>query len=877
MKQGWPLTGRDEELDLLGEILRGEHESSGVLLAGAAGVGKTRLAREALAGLTAQGRLPRWAVATASARNLPLGAFAHLVALPHAAADAPDPNVVLRVATESLLSGAQPGRVVVGVDDAHLLDDLSATLVHHLALSRTAPLVVTVRSGEPAPDAVTALWKDGYLRRFEVQPLSEGEMAVLVESVLDGPLESASARRLYQASQGNVLFLRQLVDGALSAGNLKHTAGVWQWRGSTVTPQLAELVEARIGRLPAALHDVLELLAFDEPLGVRMLAGLTSAEAVEEAERHGLVSIDADGQRIQARLAHPLYEEVLRGRTSSLRARRLRGRLAEALAAMGARRSGDTLRLAALRLDSDTDSDPVLMTSAARQALALFDLPLAERLAQSALRGGGGLDASAVLGNALSWQGRPDEAEQVLAPLVDAHPPDDKWVRVAFTRAANLFWTLGRAEDGERVVNEAIARCGDDRFAAELRALRSCFAVFRNRPAEAAAEGEEVLAAEGYDSAVMVWAAVGRSMALGVMGRTVEALALIGEAAKAVERYPDAAFHRVTLGYSETMALLVAGRLADAERVAARDFPVSGPASWGDLCSGLLRGQVALGQGRPATAVRWCTEAVAGFAGHDPADWTFMSSVSLAQAVSMVGDAEPARQTLADTEAAYRPSAELLLPDLFLARAWVAAAEGAVSEARSLARHSALVAGEAGQYGVEVMALHAAVCFGDRTVADRLAELAGQVDGERAPLAADHAAALAADDGALLDTVSQRWEALGAQLLAADAAAQASAAHHRRGRRSRGISSAARAADLAERCENARTPALRTAAQPLPLSVREREVADLAAAGLSNREIAERLVVSVRTVEGHIYHVFTKLGVADRVELATLLRAVREP
>nr|MDT0525723.1 helix-turn-helix transcriptional regulator [Streptomyces sp. DSM 41633] len=57
----------------------------------------------------------------------------------------------------------------------------------------------------------------------------------------------------------------------------------------------------------------------------------------------------------------------------------------------------------------------------------------------------------------------------------------------------------------------------------------------------------------------------------------------------------------------------------------------------------------------------------------------------------------------------------------------------------------------------------------------------------------------------------------------------------------------------------------------LPVTAREREVAGLVAQGLSNRDIAERLTVSVRTVEGHIYRACIKLGVADRDELAKIV------
>ncbi|MBO0884448.1 MAG: helix-turn-helix transcriptional regulator, partial [Mycobacterium sp.] len=68
-----------------------------------------------------------------------------------------------------------------------------------------------------------------------------------------------------------------------------------------------------------------------------------------------------------------------------------------------------------------------------------------------------------------------------------------------------------------------------------------------------------------------------------------------------------------------------------------------------------------------------------------------------------------------------------------------------------------------------------------------------------------------------------------------------------------------------------RTPAVEAAARPLPLSGREREIAMLIAAGSSNRQIADRLVVSVRTVEGHLYRIFAKLGINDRDQLVLLL------
>ncbi|WP_300007061.1 hypothetical protein [Pseudonocardia sp.] len=79
-------------------------------------------------------------------------------------------------------------------------------------------------------------------------------------------------------------------------------------------------------------------------------------------------------------------------------------------------------------------------------------------------------------------------------------------------------------------------------------------------------------------------------------------------------------------------------------------------------------------------------------------------------------------------EAQRHPSLVFREPDLVLARAWVAAAEGATGEATTLARQAANLAASQAQPAVEVVALPTAVCFGDRTVADRLAVLATQVD-----------------------------------------------------------------------------------------------------------------------------------------------------
>ncbi|MFE3292671.1 LuxR C-terminal-related transcriptional regulator, partial [Rhodococcus sp. NPDC059234] len=188
------------------------------------------------------------------------------------------------------------------------------------------------------------------------------------------------------------------------------------------------------------------------------------------------------------------------------------------------------------------------------------------------------------------------------------------------------------------------------------------------------------------------------------------------------------------------------------------------------------------------------------------------------------------------------------------------------------ARAAADDARGAGQFGVEAAALHLATRFGDATTAPRLSELVDSCDGPLVPLAAAQAAALAAGDGDELVRVAGEFEELGALPDAADALAQAAIAYSNAGRRRDYLDAAATANALAERCDHATTLAVTAAARPLPLTSREREIASMVAVGLSNREIADRLVVSVRTVEGHIYRACAKLDAPDRSGLAELLR-----
>ncbi len=785
-----------------------------------------------------------------------------------------DPVWLVRRAREALLAGSGRSGVVVAVDDAHLLDELSATLVHHLVLRREATVVLTVRSGESAPDAVTALWKDGHLRRLELQPLSLDVTAVLLEEVLGGPISSTSARSLWTITRGNALYLQQLVDGELEAGRLEQIAEVWRWSGRPqLSPGLAEVMHARIGRLSDVQRDVVELLAFGEPLGVPLLTGLTTAEAVEQTESRGLIDVFPDGRRLQARLAHPLYGELQRGRCGQVRARRLRGRIATAVAGTGSRRAEDTLRRATLALDSDLTPDAALLTRAAERAAELSDPGLSERLARAAIAAGGGVPARLALCDALLGLEPLQAVHAELTALAALVRDDLERTRVAAHLTATLFFGLARPAEAEAALRAAQDAVVDPACRLVLAGIQSVLDAVLCRPERAVATAQDVLASPlSADPMALTYACWGLVTARGGLGR-LDGLDDAVRRVDAASNQFDAAHYRVGgIGSGWTRALRLAGLLAQAEQEA-RGYLERYQDAGGlpPQISAVVYGLVTLDQGLVRSAERRFREAGVELRSMHPA-WSYVAALSLALALGMAGDSTSARHACAEAEALRHPSLVFREPDGVLATAWLAAAEGSVGEARALARQAAQLAASLSQPAMEVVALHTTVCFGDRTVSGRLAALATEVDGPRAQAAASHAAALCADDGDGLQTVSAQLEDMGALLLAADAAAQAATAYAQRARKGSAQIAAIRAHRLAKACEGARTPALAAIDAPQALTSREREIVTLAAQGLSNRAIAKRLVVSVRTVENHLYRASVKLGTNDRTEFAVLLR-----
>jgi DNA-binding NarL/FixJ family response regulator len=283
-------------------------------------------------------------------------------------------------------------------------------------------------------------------------------------------------------------------------------------------------------------------------------------------------------------------------------------------------------------------------------------------------------------------------------------------------------------------------------------------------------------------------------------------------------------------------------------------------------------GLVLLVRGDLRPAQRWLREAVLLLREADPSGSLPFALGLSAQALGQADQAFQAREAAAHAERAKRPGDWVFDADVVLGGAWAAAAQGALSEAQRLACAASDLAEERGALAPAFVAAHDVVRLGDPAAgAARLTRLARDVQGQLVVACAEHADAVVADHAERIEAAAARFAELGALLWAAEAESEAAAAHREAGREQSARAAAARAALLLEHCEGARTPALALAGPVVELTPREREVATLAAGGASNREIAERLVVSVRTVENNLQRAYGKLGIRNRRELAAAL------
>ena len=835
------------------------------------------------------------------------GVAAGLLGLPGARANGPsssavDPSFALLHGLYWLCANlAAVCPLCVVVDDAHWAD---AASLRYLAFLLTRleeldiALIVATRPPETGTDAelLTAVATDSSADVIRLAPLTRAALAELLEARLGKAPDPEVVDTCLRVTRGTPFFVRELVD-APGDGRIGGVETV----GRSVSLRLLRLPEPA-GRLARSLA----ILEQSDLLQAARLAGLEELEAADAADRLATAGILEPGRPLT--FVHPLVRDGVYSELSSAERAQGHRRAAELLA----EQPGADARVAEHLLASEPAGDRWVverLVAAARgagkqgaleseavflrRALAeppppgdrpalLLDLGMAEASAgladwpehlqqavDAAPDPAAAAEAALVLAHALSGAQRYAEAVEVLdrAAATLGAPRSELGLQLEAAAVIAEFndpATMPPVSPRRVILRE---RAADDPAApAELLAAAAFISVLENEPAEGAAE----LASRALQA--------GDSAPRGSPGR---------QWVSSIGWFSEIAF---TLLWSERYAQLrplLDGSIAQAR--AAGDST--------RLAMGLaVRSWLALRRGELSSAEADARTALAAIELPAPPMFRVLNGASLLQALIERGELDEAEQALAplDSEA---ESGSLVSPPLRFARGRLRVAQGRVAEGLddilavgALLTRSLVISPGALPWRSE--AAFAYLALGDHEAAERLAneelELAQAFGAPRALGEALRAAGVVAggDRGAsLLREAIEAFERAGARLERTRALADLGAMLRRRNRRTEARELLREALDAAHRAgarplaEYAETELRATGARPRrvvltgldSLTASERRIAELAGEGLTNREIAQTLFVTARTVEGHLTSVFRKLQVSSRDELRAAL------
>ncbi|MGH7685368.1 MAG: LuxR C-terminal-related transcriptional regulator [Candidatus Dormibacteria bacterium] len=869
------LIDRLDDLQTIVDAI-GSPRCTSLLLSGAAGVGKTRLAREAVAITRREGLAVLETIGSESAATVPLGIFGHL--LPPRRSSGTDSFDRLAAAHAFFARQSTRGRTLLLVDNSHLVDNASASVINHLAVTGLVFVLIVLEAEAPLPDAIRALINEESVVHLSVSQLDERQMGELMNAWSGGPVSDETRAVMTGLVDGDLVLLRELIRAATGSDGWSPEGGVGHWNTDLrVTERLSSAVDGRLADLTSDGVRALEVLAMVGSASTVLLESVVRQSVWRERRVRRHVAFREYGRRREISITPPLVAEVLRRRAIESGATMALRDVANTVTQAGGRRAADAARVAVLRLDAGLEADGAALGAAALDALHAGEFRVAERLAAAAVSAGVGATASITLAQALIAQRRPLEAEECLA-AVELPPDDDAAsVELLLLRWYNLSANLGKADLAAAVRAASDATIARAARVSDRAAVQSVIELTTGRPLAALRIALPLLERDESSIDTRVRARAVASWALPSAGRSNQALELLAEGRRDLDqRVATVPFGEFQLETLEWDALWFAGRLDEAEALAWAVYRKAVAAralhSKGVACFYL--GLCSRARGRVRTAVAQLDEALALTERYRPLMVRAVLA-ALSQSAAIAGDADRANEALDRARVLPGLPTPLESPRIELSHAWLDALAGSLTAARARGLVAADLAASHGLLAIEALALHDVARFGDATqVATRLQLLGERTEGELVSTWSSHVAAASTCDPVALDATATRYERMGYLLLAAEASVQAASAYRANRRPALFRASRDRAFRLASACEGAVTPALRILSDDdtydvrVELTPREREVGHLASTGLTNREIAALLGVSSRTVDNLLHRAFEKLEVRSRAQLA---------
>lgn len=868
-------------------------ESRGVLLVGEPGSGRTTLLQAVAETAAGQGYAVHHISGSHALREVEYGALAGFLA----AATAPDldsPERLTRLLTdqfaaESERSGMEHGRqtVLMLVDNGCDLDAGSVDVVARLVRSGTVRLAAACRS-RPAPlPELARLCDEGILARVEVPPLNLDEVRQVAELILGGPMVHSASDLLRNLSRGNPAIVEAALSDARVNGALLPEEGAWviASQGFRQWPATLELMRHRLAGCSEAAVEAATLISLCEPVGIDVAEQVIGAEPLRELVDHGLVE-STDGRLT---LWYPIFAEVARMMTPSSESLRLQPKVLRLLQD-GSSGHERLLRLTSWSLNSGIDLPDEQLLDAAMAAVNILDHDLGGR-ALERIKDPRHQVMVRLITSRLKYQaGEVEEADALLDGVFEqAGTPVAVYLAASIAAAVRLY-SPNPAEairddiEAARAAAERLRResaepdpQGQDLIARALEMLElttaACSSDYRGLGRKLQDGVPHLRAARATKATAESTLLVFEAAHLCLTGHPVSALEKTNRAFELLKAQPEKLLPQGEFILSQHMlALVLSGRWEEADRYV-REYAALfqyalvyfGAAVQACGAWSLIRA------GKFAEALTELEPAVATLRRADNQQLLGLSTAMKIYGLARLGN--PAVQQELDFFVPLRRRGPKVLA--YLAAAYVDAAEAMLSDATDAPALLELAdeAADQGLFVIELEILSTYVAGGwaapGSAAARRLAEAAARCEGKPAEALAAYGQVLAqardegADVGAAMQAGIQLANAGLLQLSAAafrHTASLAAAAGDALAARNAALRAGAIMADLGASVEDESNGRRE-------LSPRENEVVELVARGLSNREIAARLHLSVRTVEGHLYRIFAKRGVNSRADL----------
>lgn len=779
---------------------------------------------------------------------------------------------------------------LVVVDDAHAIDEGTAEVLVVLAMAGTINVVLSHSSRNELPAPLPKLWATGLAENIVLSPLSQEQGHDFCQGMLGGQILPASSWHYWSTAAGNPLFLYLLVTEAVEQGQLSKRGEMWvgQHEQKVHSRGLEDAVRTVLRGLSQEGQQALNLVALSEPLEASSIGELIPEEVLQELLAWRLVSYQPSDSRFLM-LANPIYGEVIRDLVPVTQSRHLHGRVAGGLKdASGSKESLLRRVLWAVKVGAEVDDHTMLR--AAVLASKMFQSATAIELASHVGDGefklradmvkarakynSGDYEAAFALLEGLRQQGatiddmlfgsllRVSTRSALGMPLAtlrdDAQELREVGEQLARKDPANAAAIRARSQGGAMMVElAALSRAGKY---SEMTVLTSQLLVEQKAPTDsekltltmALAMESERLTAQGFP--------------LQGVRRAAEAFAIEHSEENDVFFLPESILLR------QLTAVLCAGDWVAAAGIMEHFSLEAGPIvfSFGGG-AGVVRGLAMLRAGKLTEALDTLTAGLQALRLSDPQQLLGSCTAMAAYAAARLGQTELAERLVAEHVESTGMFVVVAHELAYLSAAIHVLKPDGGGLARLVAQADA--ARDSGSAMLELNALALALELDDSSVAQRVAQVAAGVEGPWAAGIAHYADAVHRKDGHALAQAGEALSQAGilgfAQLaltksavMLGDTGAHKEALKVRKGLRKL-------AASLGPGGKGGDTAAEQ------PLTKRERQVAILAASGMTDREIADQLTLALRTVEGHLYRTYSKLGISGRDDLADALEAAQ--